>query len=177
MKLQKVKNKKRVKKYMENYVWEFTNQKKLTKSKFIDYFERKIFKTIRKYDMLGKKREIILKKSNNLNTKVLEKVLSQKFKVELKQKSSFSDLNATDIAEEAFKNILNGKIKGTLPTEKGNKPLYFLSDKEVLLYAKLTNINGIKKKRDKKVSLLLEKFLDKNQDLEQNIIQAIIQVS
>ena len=161
---------------MGKTVWEFTNQRKLNKKQFIDYFERKVFRTIRKYNMLSKKREIILKKSDNLNTKVLEKVLEKKFIVRFNQKSKFSDENATDISEITFQNILGGKIKRVLPDEKTKRPLYFLSDDETKLYAKLNDIKGKIKKRDKKVQTLFNKFKDKNQDLEQNIINAIKQL-
>ena len=37
---------------MSETVWTFTNKKELNKSQFIDYVERKVFRTIRKYKSL-----------------------------------------------------------------------------------------------------------------------------
>ena len=52
---------------MKNYVWEFTNQRKLNKKEFLHYVEKKVFKTIRKYDMLPEDRKIILKDDGFFN--------------------------------------------------------------------------------------------------------------
>ena len=169
---------------MNNHVWEFTNQRKLNKKEFIDYFERKIFRTIRKYEMLPKNRIITLKKlpspkegtplsANTLNTIVLKKVLEKKFKVKFNTKPIFSSDNLSQVAEDTFKNILDGKFIGPKPNDK---PLYFISDKEIELYAKLTKIKGAKRKQDKKIQILFNKFLKKNPDLEQNIVNALFQV-
>ncbi|MFH1238418.1 MAG: hypothetical protein ABIH79_01425 [archaeon] len=159
---------------MSNTVWEFTNQRKLSKKEFIDYFERKVFRTIRKYQMLALNKKIALKTSPNLNTKVLKAVLEKKFQVKFTSKPNISTDNLSQIAEDTFKNILQGKfIKPTL----NNKPLQFLSDKEIELYANLTNIKGSKRKQDKKIQKLFGKFLKKNQDLELNIIKASNQLN
>jgi hypothetical protein len=160
----------------EKYVWEFTNQKKLNKNEFIDYFERKIFRTIRKYSMLPENKEISLKKSDDLNTIVLKKVLEKKLKVSFSSKPNFSSENLSSIAETIFNNIFNGKFIGPRPEDKIKYPLYFLSDKEIELYAKLTNLKGKKRKADKKVQDLLSKFIGKNQDLELNIVNALFQI-
>jgi hypothetical protein len=154
-------------------VWIFTNKKELNKSQFIDYFERKVFRTIRKYSMLPKNKIMTLKKSRDLNTMVLKKVIEEKFKVNFSNKPNLSSENLSDIAEEVFQNILKGKFSGPKPN---NKPLYFLSDKEVELYAKLTNTKGTKKKRDERIQKLFNKFLKKNQDLELNIVKAVGQI-
>ena len=159
---------------MNNTVWQFTNQRKLSKKEFINYFERKIFRTIRKYQMLPKNKIIKLKYSTNLNTKVLKTVLGTKFQVKFTSKPNISSDNLSQLAEDIFKNILQGKF--TEP-KSYNKPLQFLSDKEVELYAKLTNIKGSKRKQNKKIQTLFEKFLKKNQDLELNIIKASNQLS
>ncbi len=158
---------------MSKTVWTFTNQRELDRSQFIDYFERKVFRTIRKYGMLPKDKIITLKKSTDINTIVLKKIIEKKFKTEFNSKANLSSDNLSDVAEETFKNILQGKFIGPNPE---NKPLYYLSDKEVELYAKLKNIKGSKKKRDKKIQNLFEKFLKKNQDLELNIVKAISQI-
>lgn len=155
-------------------VWTFTNQKELNKSQFLDYVERKVFRTIRKYQMLPKNKVIILKKSSSLNTAVLKKILQTKFQVKQATKPNLSSENLSQIAEDIFKNILNGKFKEKFKT---NNPLLYLSDREIELYAKLKNIKGKKRKQDKKIQILFSKFLKKNQDLELNIIKAHFQLN
>jgi len=161
----------------KNIVWEFTNQRKLTKSGFIDYFERKVFRTIRKYNMLPKNKIIKLKKDLTLNTQILKSILEKKFKVKFVEQPNFSSKNLSQIAEEIFSNILKAKFKGLTPTAKPFMPLYFLFDKEVELYAKLKGIKGKKRKQNKKVQQLFEKFIEKNPDLEHNIVNALNQIS
>lgn len=154
-------------------VWKFTNQKELNKSEFIDYIERKVFRTIRKYQMLPKDKTISLKKSNSLNTNVLKKIIETKFQTKTSTKPNLSSDNLSQVAEEIFENVLNGKFKGPKPDDK---PLYYLSDKEIELYAKLKKIKGITRKNNKEIQSLFEKFLKKNQDLELNVIKALSQI-
>lgn len=158
---------------MSTTVWTFTNQRELNKSEFINYFERKVFRTIRKYEMLPKDKIIKIKKSTNLNTVVLKKVIEKKFQVILTSKPNISTDNLSQVSEDIFKNILQGKFQGPTPKDK---PLYYHSDKEVELYAKLKNIKGIKRKQDRKIQSLFDKFLGKNPDLEQNIVKAMSQL-
>lgn len=155
-------------------VWKFTNQKELNRSEFIDYVERKAFRTIRKYQMLPKDQIISLRKSNDLNTKVLKQILETKFQTKTGAKPNLSSDNLSQVAEDTFKNVLNGKFVGPKPDDK---PLYHLSDREIELYAKLKNIKGTKRKTDKQIQALFEKFLKKNQDLEINIIKALSQLN
>ena len=156
-------------------VWTFTNQRELNKSQFLDYVERKIFRTIRKYQILPKNKIIILDKSKNLNAVVLKKILKTKFQVKQSTKPNLSSDNLSQIAENIFKNILEGKFHYPLPPT--SYPLIYLSDKEIELYAKLKNIKGTKRKQDKKIQALFNKFLKKNQDLELNIIKAHFQLN
>lgn len=162
---------------MAEIVWEFTNQKKLTKKEFISYFEKKVFKTIRKFSIMPKDGIFKIKKSDDLNTVILELILKQKFKVDYSNKQNIISDDLSDVAETTFKNILDGNFTGPLPNNKGiGIPLYYHSDKELELYAKLKKITGKKHSRDKKVQELFSKFLDKNQDLEINIVKALMQL-
>jgi hypothetical protein len=155
-------------------VWQFTNQRKLTKKEFLDYFERKIFRTIRKFDMLPKDKIIKLAKEDSLNYKVLKFVLEKKFKVVSGR--DFSSDNLSQIAEDIFLNVLKGKFASSKPDKGLKKPLYFLSDKEVELYAELCKIKAKKRKSNKKIQKLFEKFLSKNPDLEHNIVNSLAQL-
>lgn len=161
---------------MTNHVWEFTNQRKLNKSEFIDYFERKIFRTIRKFEMLPKDKIITLKNSNSLNYSVLNLVLKKKFIVKNSKNPNFSTENLSEISEKIFENILNGNFSGPKPKDKISRPLYYLTDEEIEVYAKLMGIKGVKRKVNEKVRSLFEKFKKKNQDLEINIVKALAQV-
>ena len=155
-------------------VWKFTNQKELDKSQFINYFERKVFRTIRKFQILPKEKIFILKKSKNLNTLILKQILETKFQVEYSNNPNTSSDNLSQSAEDIFKNIIQGNFN---IAQKTNAPLIQLSDKEIKLYGELKNIKGEKRKQDKKIQSLFEKFLTKNQDLEINILNAANQLN
>jgi len=149
-------------------VWEFTNQTQLCSSCFIDYFERKILRTIRKFELLPSTREFIIKKSDSINAKVLLFVLKRNFSVKFGNKSNIDDKNLSDYAEEDFSYVLNGKFG---KKEKIKSPLGDLSDEEIELYARLKKIKGKKAKRNKKIQDLFKKF-KKNPDLEHNVVNA-----
>lgn len=161
---------------MKNLVWTFTNQKSLNEKEFILYIEKKVFRTIRKHSLLPKDMLFKIKKDNSLNTSVLKQILEKKFQVESTNKPNTSSENLSDIAQNTFENLTKGNFKGIYPEDKIKRPLYFISDKELELYAKLKNIKGTKNKRNKKINSLFEKFLDKNQDLEINIVKVLNQV-
>ncbi|MBT6690470.1 hypothetical protein HN903_02285 [archaeon] len=163
-------------------VWTFTNKKELDKNQFIDYFERKVFRTIRKHQLLPKNKIFTLKKSQDINTAVLKQILETKFQVKLlpsregtyrsATKPNTSTTNLSSEAENIFKKI----IKGNFGHKTKPSPLLNLSDKEIELYAKLKNIKGTKRKENKKIQNLFKKFLTKNQDLEVNILNAQNQI-
>lgn len=159
-------------------VWRFTNGIELNEKEFIRYFEKKVFKTIRRFEMLKNHSSnvIEIENKNDLNTKVLNHVLSTKFITKESSKGFFSSLNLTDLTEKIFENILKGKFKGkTISSLKA--PLCFLSDKEIYLYANLKRIEGETKKRNKRIQELFSKFFNKNPDLEHNIIKAYMQIN
>jgi len=159
---------------MTKTVWQFTNQRKLSKSEFINYFERKVFRTIRKFQMLPKDKVFILKKANDLNTSVLEQILKTKFQVKYSTFPNISSDNLSQTTENNFKKITKGKFNNKT---KKTAPLIYLSDKEVELYAKLKEIKGTKRKQNKPIQALFNKFLPKNQDLELNILKAQSQIN
>lgn len=148
-------------------VWEFTNQTKLCKKCFCDYIERKVFRTIRKYEMLASDSVIRLKKENNLNYNVLKHILQKKFSV-VPGNELVAD-NLSQIAEETFASVLKGNFEKPI---LNNKPLSNVSDAELELYAKLEKIDGKLRKKNEKVRNLFEKFMKKNPDLEINIVKA-----
>ena len=154
-------------------VWKFTNGRELTKSEFVNYFERKVFRTIRQHTLLPKNKIFILKKSTSLNTMVLKYILETKFEVKLSSSPNISTSTLSDEAENIFKNITKGKFDYTPQLS----PFSNLTNKEIQLYAKLKNIKGDLKEENKKIQSLFKKFLQKNQDLEINILNAQNQIS
>lgn len=153
-------------------VWEFTNQTKLCKKCFTDYIEKKVFKTIREFGMLPESREIVLEEKESLNSQVLKNILEKKFSVGF-GKANLMNKNLSQVAEEIFENILEGRFEGS---KNKNYPLYYVSDAELEIYAKLCGINGKIRKKDEKIRSLFEKFIGKNPDLEINVIRAIGQL-
>ncbi len=160
----------------ENIVWEFTNKRKLNKKEFLHYIEKKVFKTIRKYDLLPEDRKIILKDDGFLNTVLLKFILEKKFKVDYGDVFNFVSDNLTDVAENAFKNVLAGNFDGLKAKDKFCRPLYDLTDEELEKYGELLNLKGKKRERDEKIVELFEKFKKKNPDLDHNIVNAMAQV-
>jgi hypothetical protein len=161
---------------MEKIVWQFTNGKSLNAREFENYFERKVFRTIRKFSMLPSGKKIFLKKNGGINLAVLKGVLEKNFVVSFSPKPNFSDENLSEVAEGIFRNVLDGKFCGSKPDDKPARPLYFLSDGEVELYAKLKNLKGKKRKPDDKIRKLFDKFTKKNPDLEHNIVNSFGQL-
>ncbi len=161
-------------KNIETTIWTFTNKKELNKSEFFNFFERKVFRTIRKFRMLPINKIFIFDKTDTLNTIVLKQILETKFKVEKKSIPNISSDNLSQTAENIFKNITKGNFNYQIQT---SAPLLYLSDKEIELYAKLKNIKGESRKSDRNIQKLFKNFLGKNQDLEINILKAQEQIN
>ena len=173
------------------YVYEFTNKRKLTKSEFIKWFQKKFLYTIRRFNMI-KKGDIIgfSKKSDfrNVVLKDLLKMLSMRMPVEIIKlpnkkitKKAVAETNDI-ISYKLIKEIINKKIKSSkefyqfYPVDgKKIKPLYFFLDKEVELYAKLKNLKykKIKEKKDKIIEFINE-LEKKHPELKHSIIQAYL---
>jgi hypothetical protein len=159
-------------------VWKFTNGVELNEKEFCNYLERKIFKTIRRFCMLGSMHNKLLKISSlpDLNTQVLNKILELRFQVVESKKPFFSSENLSDASEKIFLKLLKGKFEGIKPLDDKKRPLYFISDREIELYANIKKINGLKSKRNKKIQELFSKFMKNNPDLEHNIVNAFKQL-
>jgi hypothetical protein len=161
----------------KKYVWTFTNQRELTKGEFIDYFEKKVFKTIRKHNMLPKDKIFRFANFNNLNAKILRSIIQKKFIVEESKTPNMGEDNLSTVAEEIFSKILNGDFTGSNPKEEEiSYPLYFHSDAEIETYANQIGLKGKKMQRNKKIQDLFNKFKDKNPDLEINVVKALAQI-
>jgi hypothetical protein len=174
-----------------NPVYEFTNKRKLCKNCFIKWFQKKILYNIRKYSMIEKGDIIYYKKGNNFRDVVLEeilKILSEKMKIKvinskkfLADKVTFS--NSIDLISC---NILNFLIKKDISKSKNLLPIsnkniflfYFLSDKEILLYAKLKKLKFNKIYSEKKdiICSKIENLEKKHPEVKRSIVNGFVKL-
>ena len=152
-------------------IWKFTNQTQLCASCFVKYFNKKVKGTIRKYKMPIQK---IKKKS--LKANVINKII-----MELpNRKGKLIEESLNDISNTILYTLMNddeSSLRKLLPC---NQPLYFLSDKEILLYAKLKRIKGKISNEKAKIGKLkqIDDFLvsleKKNADIRLNVVNAML---
>jgi tRNA(Ile)-lysidine synthase TilS/MesJ len=169
-----------------NPVYEFTNQRKLCKRCFIDYFNKKFLFTIRKFEMINGKDIIGYVKGNDVKSVVLEEMLnfiSEKYNFNIVRLSS-KNLKVNKIAvnssldsesEKILDILINKKVselKSCFPVV-GNeiKPLYLFLDEEILLFAKL---KGFKFKEDKKSRNKVEIFADEFEKNHPEVKRAVV---
>ena len=148
-------------------VWKFTNQQQLCESCFVNYFESKVKKTIRKHGM-----PINALSKNNLKAKVINNIIKNL----PERKGKLSEENLDHVSTGILYIMMHGnaeKLKTLLPK---NQPLYFLSDKEVLLYAKLKGIKGKLGKNRKlaEINDFIAVIEQKSPDLRQNVVNAVL---
>lgn len=172
-----------------NPVYEFTNKRKLCKKCFIDYFNKKVLYTIRKFGMIRNTDIIGYEKKNDFKGVVLEEIL--KFAKErigfelvgLKGKANkiAIDSSIDSEAEDIVKILINGnatELKKDLPIQ-GNviKPLYLFLDAEILLYAKLKNLKFSKKKEKKdKIGEFADEFEKKHPEVKRAIVNSVLEL-
>lgn len=175
--------------FLMDYIYEFTNGRKLTKREFLNWFEKKFLYTIRKFEMIKKNDIIFYKNKGNLSGVVLENLLEmfvEKAPVKIVTKGKYTKkvLNNTldTETEKIIQTIINGKVnslKKSGPVEgKEIKPLYLFLDKEIKLYAKLNRlkykkINGEKKDNVSKFIEDMEKF---HPELKHAVVQSYLEL-
>jgi len=148
-------------------VWEFTNKRKLTADDFIKYFEKKVKATIRKYNMPIKKI-----KKNNLKSKIINSIIKNL----PERKGKISDESLNNLSNKIIYVMMHGRKSELGRLLPRNQPLYFLSDKEILLYAKLKKIKGkIKEEKQfREVNKFIETIETKNPDIRHNIVTSLL---
>lgn len=122
---------------------------------------------------MPKNREFKIKNDKSLNANVVAYVLKKKFNVNFAEKTGINTTSLSQIAERIFFKILVGNFNNKI---KNESPLYYLSDKEIELYARIKGISGKRSDKDDKISKLFNRFKQKNPDLEHNIINAFDQL-
>jgi len=168
-----------------NSVYEFTNKRKICKTCFVRWFEKKFLYTIRRFNLIKKRDIIYYKKTKNFRDVVLENLLkmySQKGTIKLvkfpSRKSKFASSSTADIEAKKIvetiikKNILNLNKKESI------KPLILFLDKEVLLYAKLKNLKFTEeKKKIDKISEFIDGLEKKHPEIKPAIVQTILKIT
>jgi len=152
-------------------VWKFTNQRELTRKEFLRYFEKKVLRTVRQQGGLSKDYSIL---GNDLRSEIIKRIL-RPIQVSKKNKIILNNKNLDDFSIEILEQLMSSKFG--IEKSKNIQPLYFLTDKEILLYAKIKNIDGkIQRKLTKKqvsINHLIESFEKTNQDTRLAIISSL----
>ena len=154
----------------KNPVWKFTNKQELCETCFVRYFESKVKKTIRKYNM-----PINKIKGNNLKASIINNIMQGL--PERKGKMSLDNLD--DISNSIMYIMMRRDKKELKKLFPSSQPLYFLSDKEILLYAKIKRIKGKIEKRkgkEKEIDDFIKHIEQKNPDIRQNIVNAVLKL-
>jgi tRNA(Ile)-lysidine synthase TilS/MesJ len=173
-----------------NPVYEFTNQRKLCKRCFINYFYKKFLFTIRKFEMINAKDIIGYEKKNDFKSVVLEEMLnfiSEKYnfnivKLPNKGVSKIAINYSLDSESEKILDILINKkaseLKSCFPiVGKEIKPLYLFLDEEILLFAKLKGLHfkEIKKNKDK-VEIFANEFEKSHPEVKRAVVNSILKL-
>lgn len=171
------------------YVYEFTNQRKLTKSEFLKWFQKKVLYTIRKFGMIKNGDVIFYENKGDFRGAVLEDVLkmfSEKANIDLVKKASSKakkaipstlDLGSDKLIHELIKgNVKN--LKGLEPVKgKVIKPLYLFLDEEVLLYAKLKKLKfKVKFEKKDNISKFVEDLEEKHPEIKRAMINSYLEL-
>ena len=131
-------------------VYEFTNQRKLCKTCFVHWFEKKFLYINRKFNLIQKGDVIFIKKGNGYQYAVL-KYLLEKFEDKLMIKINNKKSNKTALtstidyeANEMIDVLINKDISKLSKLKPINnriiKPLYLFTDEEVLIYTKIKRL-------------------------------------
>jgi hypothetical protein len=173
-----------------NPVYEFTNQRKLCKRCFINYFYKKFLFTIRKFEMFDGKDVIGYVKANEVKDAVLEEMLkfvAEKYNFNIvrlpNNKANKIAINSSlDSESEKILNILINKksseLKSCFPIlGKEIKPLYLFLDEEIILFAKLKGLKfkEVKKPKDK-IELFADEFEENHPEVKRAIVNSILKL-
>ena len=173
-------------------VYEFTNKRKVCGNCFVRYFQKKVFYTIRKFEMIKRGEVVGYVRGSNFRSIVLEDVLKMLGKkgIEIVQGAKPSQIKISKIAEPTTTDIIAYKIineiiqgnsnnlKEFLPVDKKIiKPLCLFLDKEVLLYAKLKKLKFKKVVEEKsKTSLFIDELEKKHPEVKRAVVNGLLKL-
>lgn len=170
-------------------VYEFTNKRKLCKTCFIRWFDKKFLYTLRKFHMVKKNESVSCEDKGDFRGVVLQELLemfAEKGNVKLiKNKKGAGKTALSDTSDFISDEIIYGLIKGKINTKeylpihgKIIRPLYLFLDKEVLLYARLKKMNfkKLKEKKDE-ISFFTDKLEEKHPELKHAIVRSYLELT
>ncbi|VVB79796.1 Uncharacterised protein [uncultured archaeon] len=170
-------------------VYEFTNKRKVCGNCFINYFNKKVLYTIRKFKMADHTSLIFLKRSEEFREIVLGDVLKMfvsKSGAQLVKKKTKNCLiavgDSTDlIAERIINSMFEGsleKLNNVKPVEaKVIRPLYLMLDTEILLYAKLKKLRfNITKRKESKFEYFTKSMEEKHPELKHSVVNSYLEL-
>lgn len=163
-------------------VYEFTNKRKVCGNCFVKWFDKKIFYTIRRFEMLSNGDLVNYEKGNGFREVVLENVLkmvAEKGRIKLTKGKKFDKVAipiTTDLmAYNSFNEFINGNIENLKKNKKIITPLILFLDKEVLLYAKLKKLKFEKdKKRESKTKIFVNYLEKKHPEIKRSIVNGFL---
>ncbi|MBU2104510.1 MAG: hypothetical protein KKF67_01905 [Nanoarchaeota archaeon] len=169
-------------------VYEFTNKRKLCKTCYIRWFEKKLLYTIRKYNMIKKNDVVRYIKEDDFRSIVLEeslKILADKGRVKLTKGIKYNkfavpatiDLTANKIFRDTIKKPV--ELSNTKPVHKKIiKPLYLFLDREILLYAKLKKLKfKVSKEKKNKIEKFLDELEEKHPEVKRAIVNSYLSIN
>lgn len=170
-------------------VYEFTNKRKVCGNCFINYFNKKVLYTIRKFKMADHSSVIFLKKFGDFRCVVLEDFLrmfiaksdAQLIKKKIKNcliiVGDSTDIIAERIIDSMFEGNLE-KLKEVKPIE-GNviRPLYLMLDKEILLYANLKKLKfNIINEKQSNFEYFTKAMEEKHPELKHSVVNSYLEL-
>mgnify|MGYP001583024410 CR=1 FL=1 len=166
-------------------VYEFNNKRKICKTCFINWFQKKFLYTLRVFNMIKSGDIIQYKKGSNFREIALEDVLKIRaergdVKLVIKNKGKRFAMPSTSDTEthKVINELFNNKLKENKPVNgKIIMPLYLFLDREVLLYAKLRGLK-FKEKKEKKEGLVnfVNDLEMKHPELKQAVVSGMLKM-
>jgi len=173
-------------------VYEFTNKRKLCARCFMNYFQKKVLYTIRKFEMIKKGDIIGYRKLRDFRSVVVEdilKMLAEKTNVKIVKLSDKGetdkianpitvDLESGEIVNELIQGNLK-RLKNFKPIEKKIiKPLYLFLDEEVLLYANLKRLQFKQKRKERdKINRFINEAEKKHPEVKRAIVRGFLKIN
>ncbi|UCD21268.1 MAG: hypothetical protein JSW08_01860 [archaeon] len=162
-------------------VFTLQNGKRLNEKEFCSYFEKKVFSTIRKHKLIGRKDKI--KVQNKILLFILTKFcnLYNIQKPSLKPKT-FTKLSISDNLDTGSEFVLSSLMKNNFSFNKIKprsgkiiKPFFFCSEKEIQLYSKLKRI-PYKSEKKSDISKWLDELEKRQKGIKNSIISSLIKI-
>jgi len=154
-------------------VYILPNGKSLGPGDFCRYFEKKVLYTVRKFEM---PQEVKVKKNRSVNSKVLS-FLYEKFGfMKNNSKVTALDDSTDDFATTVMNSWFENKKADLSPrSSKAIRPLFLMTEQEIMIYSSLKHLKGKPKKKNPARAMLdsMEKI---HPEVKRAIVQAYLQL-